>query len=529
MLSASTLARGLTATRGPIAQRPYLPGLARLARSNFHTSIPPRNAASGATAVPLLINGREIKTGQPFDLKHPRTGEVVSHFHGASEQDLNDAVSGAKTAFRSWAALPAGKRRDILYKAANLIEERYESVLAPAYAKDTNVASIVFGTDKAYGVEHLKSAAALTTELKGEIPPTMDGSLALVTREPYGVILAISPFNFGITLGVRAFCYALACGNAVIWKANQQIPTLHYELCKIMHDAGVPKEVLQMVQFAPGTEPERTEQLIAHPDIKLVNFTGSIGVGSSIGALAGKYIKPALLELGGNAPAVILEDADLAMAANNIVFGGMLHSGHICMSTARIVVLESVADQLVSELEKIVAAEFKGLDRMRMANKAGVDKLHSLVADATSKGANLIKGVAVTPKDDEISHAPVILDRVDSSQDIYHQETFGPSLVVIRAKDVEDAIRIANDSDVGLSASVWGKDYKQCLDVAKRIESGAVHINSMTVHDEPNLPHGGMKNSGFGRFNGQAAGMQFTQTKCITMREPHMLPIAYIK
>jgi acyl-CoA reductase-like NAD-dependent aldehyde dehydrogenase len=144
-----------------------------------------------------------------------------------------------------------------------------------------------------------------------------------------------------------------------------------------------------------------------------------------------------------------------------------------------------------------------------------VDKLHSLVADATSKvcmtpqqlsfasadislfaesqGANLIKGVAITPKDDEISHAPVILDRVDSSQDIYHQETFGPSLVVIRAKDVEDAIRIANDSDVGLSASVWGKDYKQCLDVAKRIESGAVHINSMTVHDEPNLPHGGMK------------------------------------
>lgn len=143
----------------------------------------------------------------------------------------------------------------------------------------------------------------------------------------------------------------------MIWKANQQIPTLHYELCKIMHDAGVPKEVLQMVQFAPGTEPERTEQLIAHPDIKLVNFTGSIGVGSSIGALAGKYIKPALLELGGNAPAVILEDADLAMAANNIVFGGMLHSGHICMSTARIVVLESVADQLVSELEKIVAGE----------------------------------------------------------------------------------------------------------------------------------------------------------------------------
>lgn len=150
-----------------------------------------------------------------------------------------------------------------------------------------------------------------------------------------------------------------------------------------------------------------------------------------------------------------------------------------------------------------------------MANKAGVDKLHSLVADATSKvcmtpqhfpsrvltylcctesqGANLISGVATTPKDDEISHAPVILDRVDSSQDIYHQETFGPSLVVIRAKDVEDAIRIANDSDVGLSASVWGKDYKQCLDVAKRIESGAVHINSMTVHDEPNLPHGGMK------------------------------------
>jgi len=181
--------------------------------------------------------------------------------------------------------------------------------------------------------------------------------------------------------------------------------------------------------------------------------------------------------------------------------------------------------------------------------------------------------VAETPEDNEISHAPVILDRVDSSQDIYHEETFGPSLVIIRAKDVEDAIRIANDSEVGLSASVWGKDYKQCLDVARRIESGAVHINSMTVHDEPNLPHGGFKvsfmeggrdhrnrrqldidlcvslqNSGFGRFNGQEAGKAFTLTKCISkstlrkccaptdfvlatiaMREPTMLPIAYIK
>lgn len=478
--------------------------------------------------IPLIINGESVRVPKPFESKHPRTNEISSHIHGATAEHIDLAIKGAREAFLTWSKVPSIQRRDILLKAANLVEERYDSVLGPAYAKDTSVTNIVLATDKGLGVNLLRNTAMVATETKGELPPTADGSLALVDRVPYGVCLAMSPFNFGITLGTRAFCYALSVGNTVIWKANPQIASLHHELCKIMLEAGVPKGVLQMIQFQPGSEAEMVERLISHPDVRHVNFTGSIQIGSQIGALAGKYVKPAILELGGNAPAVVLESADLKLAANNIIFGGLLHGGHICMSTARIVVVECVADGLVKELESVIAERFTKLGRMELSSRAAADKMHRLVDDAVSKGASLLQGITKTPKDDLSSYSPVILDHVDASQDIYHQETFGPSLIVVRAKDVDDAVRIANDSDVGLSSSVWGQDYKQCLDVARRIESGAVHINSMTVHDSTELPHGGFKNSGFGRFNGQEAGRQFTTTKTITMKEPHMLPIEYL-
>ncbi|ORY35310.1 aldehyde dehydrogenase [Naematelia encephala] len=470
--------------------------------------------------VPLLINGKELLSPDQenqFNVFHPDGKHQSSLVQGANENTVNEAIDGAKAAFSSWSRLPAVKRRDILWKAAELLQERQEE-LAEAYRHDTHVAGMITGFDNGMAAEHLKSAASIATEIKGEIPPVLEGTLSLVTRVPYGVIFSISPFNMGSILAVRTFCYALACGNTVVWKANPIVPSLHMGLCKVMWDAGVPAGALQMIQFAPGTEERLTEQVMAHPDIRLVNFTGSTRVGSIIGRLAGQYVKPAILELGGNAPALVLASADIELAANNIVFGGMVHSGQICMSTSRVVVVEEVADALTKALEAIAKEHLTSFGRMGLATQGGwVKYLADLRLAEVSEGAVVLGDPMPLPErastaKDATGYAPVILDKVTADQHIYFEETFGPSLVIIRAKDVEDGIRIANDSDVGLSASVWSRDYKEALDVAQRLETGAVHINSTS-------------NSGFGRFNSMAAGMAFTTTKSITMHEPKMLPL----
>ncbi|WRT70060.1 uncharacterized protein IL334_007054 [Kwoniella shivajii] len=485
--------------------------------------------------IPLLIDGKEVlheSQDDTFKVYHPEHGKQTSLVQGANEETVGKAIAGAKEAFSSWSKIPAFKRRDILWKAAELLQERKKE-LEESYRHDTHVSEMITEFDNGMAAEHLRSAATIATEIKGEIPPVLEGTLSLVTRVPYGVIFSMSPFNMGSILAIRTFCYALACGNTVVWKANPTVPSLHMGLCKVMWDAGVPPGALQMIHFAPGTEPKLTEQVLAHPDIRLVNFTGSTRVGSIIGSLAGKYVKPAILELGGNAPALVFASADLRLAANNIVFGGLVHSGQICMSTSRIVVVKEAADELIKELESIVKDNFPHIGKMGLATQGGVDKMVHLVEDAVKKGAvPLGHAISIQKRPssdhDAIGYTPIILDRVTSEQQIYTEETFGPSLIVIRAKDVEDAIRIANDSDVGLSASIWTRDYKQALDVAQRIECGAVHINSTSVHDEPALPHGGFKNSGFGRFNSMAAGMAFTTTKSITMHEPKMLPLSVL-
>jgi acyl-CoA reductase-like NAD-dependent aldehyde dehydrogenase len=256
--------------------------------------------------------------------------------------------------------MPAVARRDILFKVAELLEAK-KGELGEAYVHDTNVAPIVVSSDQGFALSHLKSGGTIATEVRGEIPQTTDGSLALVTREPYGVVYSVCPFNMGLTLCVRTFCYALACGNTVVVKASPAIPFLHYSLGPLLKEAGVPDGVVQILQYAPGTEAQLTEQVIAHPHVRMANFTGSTKVGSSIGALCGKYIKPCLLELGGKAPIVVLESADLKMAANNIVFGALLHSGQICMSSERVIVVESVADKLVHEIQEIAKSELERL------------------------------------------------------------------------------------------------------------------------------------------------------------------------
>jgi acyl-CoA reductase-like NAD-dependent aldehyde dehydrogenase len=356
----------------------------------------------------------------------------------------------------------------------------------------------------------LREAAAMTTQISGEvIPSDKPGTTALAIRQPCGVVLGIAPWNAPVILGVRAIAMPLACGNTVVLKASELCPATHSLIGQAMQEAGLPKGVVNVVTNAPADAAAVVEALIAHPAVKRVNFTGSTRVGRIIAETAGRHLKPVLLELGGKAPLVVLDDADLDAAVNAAAFGAFAHQGQICMSTERIVVDEKVADAFVAKLaakaSKLPAGDPRGHVVLgSMIDLAPAEKMDGYIADAVSKGAVLACG---GKRNGTIVEA-TLLDKVTPAMRIYAEESFGPVKSVVRAKDTDDAIRIA-------------KDIMRAMAVAKRIHSGICHINGPTVQDEAQMPFGGVGASGYGRFGGKAAIAEFTDLRWITIEDPH--------
>ncbi|CAK7233782.1 hypothetical protein SBRCBS47491_008728 [Sporothrix bragantina] len=290
----------------------------------------------------------------------------------------------------------------------------------------------------------------------------------MVVKEPYGVVLGIAPWNAPYILGIR---------SVVV-----------------------------------------TKFLIEQPEIKKINFTGSTAVGRIIAETAGRNLKPVLMELGGKNNAIVREDANLAHAAQQCCLGSFLHAGQICMSTERILVHDAVFEAFKVEFRKATSTIFgESTPAQPLALKAGVTKVAHLAQDALSKGANLVHGDAPT-SDAPHSNRPFALESVGQGMDIYQTESFGPCVSLISVSSDDEAVRIANDTEYGLSGAVFTGDLARGLSIARRIETGAVHINGMTVHDEAGLPHGGAKNSGWGRFNADAGLNEFLRTKTITFR-----------
>jgi acyl-CoA reductase-like NAD-dependent aldehyde dehydrogenase len=264
-----------------------------------------------------------------------------------------------------------------------------------------------------------------------------------------------------------------------------------------------------------------TTALIANPAVKKINFTGSTGVGSIIASLAGKHLKPTVMELGGKAPSIVCEDADIQTAALSCALGAFLHGGQICMSTERILVNEKIIDKFRVALKATMDQLFseQGMGVPQLVNAAPVEKNKKLLADALSKGASAIYGDPKADHESKTRMAPVIIENVKPGMDIYHTESFGPTVSLYSVKSDEEALEIANDTDYGLASAVFTEDLRRGLKIAKRIETGAVHINSMSVHDEPALPHGGAKKSGFGRFNGIPGLQEWVRSKVITWKD----------
>ena len=313
--------------------------------------------------------------------------------------------------------------------------------------------------------------------------------------------------------------FPIAAGCTVVFKGSERSPRVMHGIASVFHEAGLPAGVLNYLTTDATSAAAVTTALIAHPQVKKLNFTGSTAVGRIVARIAGENLKPAVLELGGKAPAIVWEDADLGLAAQQCALGAFLFGGQICMSTERIVVHRKVSAAFQQQLAATVEAIFPSTgDAPVLINAEAVDKSRALLRDATKKGAALLSGDVEAREISRTRLRPIVIGKVTPDMDIYQQESFGPSVSLIEVDTEEEALRIANDTEYGLNSAVFTEDLRTGLRFAREIEAGAVHINNMTVHDEMALPHGGVKASGYGRFNGKAGLDEYVRTKSVTWR-----------
>ncbi len=471
----------------------------------------------------MLINGLAVTAegGATFERRNPLDGHVATRAPAASRGDAAAAVEAAAEAFKSWSQTGPGERRALLLKAAAALEAKTPQFVE-AVAAETGATGMWAGFNVHLAAGMIQEAAALTTQVAGEvIPSDVPGSLALGVRQPAGVVVGIAPWNAPVILGVRAIATPLACGNTVVLKGSENCPRTHGLIVEAFQDAGFPAGIVNYLTNAPADAAAVVEAMVAHPAVRRVNFTGSTRVGKLIAMTCAKYLKPVLLELGGKAPLVVLDDADLDAAVNAAAFGCFANSGQICMSTERLVVDRKIADafvdRFVAKASALPLGDPRRPDPVVLGSVIGmstVEHCNALIDDALAKGAKLRCG----GKAKDTLMPATVLDHVTREMRIYHEETFGPVKCVVRVDGVDAAVACANDNEFGLSASVFGGDIARAFQVARRIESGICHVNGPTVHDEAQMPFGGVKGSGIGRFGGRAGVAEFTDLRWITLQ-----------
>lgn len=474
--------------------------------------------------ISMLIGGADVAAldGRTFERRDPVTGEVATVAPAASVKDVRAAAEAAGAAFPAWSKTSPTERRMLLLKAADELEAMTPDIIATA-VRETGATAPWTGFNCGLAAGILREAASMTTQITGEvIPANKPGTLSMAQRKPLGVCLGIAPWNAPLILGTRAVAMAIACGNTAILKASELAPATQLAIGEAFRRAGFPDGVMNVITNAPEDAADVVAALIAAPEVRHINFTGSTNVGRIIAQKAAEQLKPVLLELGGKAPLIVLDDADVDAAVNGAAFGAFMNQGQICMSTERVIVHEGIADAFIKAFAAKANALPAGNPRDQvvlgsLVTLEAAQKMDAIIADATAKGGKVIAGGG---RDGSIVEATLI-DGVTSDMIVYAEESFGPVKPIIRVKDDDEAIRVANDTAYGLSAAVYSSNIQRALAVADRIESGICHINGPTVADEAQMPFGGVKDSGYGRFGGKAAIDSFTSIRWVTIEDPH--------
>jgi benzaldehyde dehydrogenase (NAD) len=471
--------------------------------------------------VPLRIGGaaEDPASGRYFDKIRRLTGEMVATVAAAGRADAERAVDAAAKAAPGWAATPPAQRRRILEAAATLLTERSHDIAA-VMGKEMGAASAWCHFNAMLAANMLREAAAQVYSTVGQvIPSDVPGLTATAVREPVGVVVGIAPWNAPLILGVRAVAMPLALGNTVVLKASEETPATHSAIIECLIDAGLPAGVANLITNAPEDAAEVVDALVKHKAVRVINFTGSTKVGRIIAEKAGRHLKRSVMELGGKAPFIVLKDADLEAAAAAASFGAFMNQGQICMSTERIIVDKAVAAEfsqlLAQRAAKLVVGdpEDPATQLGPLVHQASVEHVTALVRDAVDNGATVLTGGEA----DGLYFPATVLTGVTKAARIYTEESFGPLAPIIEVDGAEEAIEVANDSEYGLAAALFTSDVSRGLELARRIQSGICHINGATVHDEAQMPFGGVKSSGFGRFGSAASLEEFTELRWITI------------
>ncbi|MDF2950939.1 MAG: NADP-dependent glyceraldehyde-3-phosphate dehydrogenase [Anaerocolumna sp.] len=440
------------------------------------------------------MDSKRIQIFSPLD------DSLVGEVPAQSREEVDNAVQKAKSAFHGWKETPLSERTEIMYKAADILiqhEEMLTDLLIKEIGKDRKSAK----SEVVRTADFIRFTADTAKSIHGESIQGDNFSgfskekFAVVTREPVGVVLAISPFNYPINLATSKIAPALVSGNTVVFKPATTGSLSGIELVKIFEEAGLPEGVLNIIT---GKGSEIGDYIVTHPGIDFINFTGSTEVGLSISKQVNMI--PLLMELGGKDAAIVLKDADLDFAAKNIIAGAFSYSGQRCTAVKRILVLNEVADQLIEKLESEIVKLKVGnplesqVEIVPLINKKAADFVWELIEDATAKGAKLIYG---GKREGNLIY-PTLFDYVATDMRVAWEEPFGPVLPILRVNSIDEAIKIANESEYGLQSAVFTENIKDAFYVANRLEVGTVHINNKTERGPDHFPFLGVKKSGIG-------------------------------
>jgi len=478
----------------------------------------------------MFIDGSWVDAvgGATFDDMNPFNGEVYARVPAGSREDAGRAIAAAKAAFGEWASSPPSMRRGIFLKAADIMERRQDDLVRAMMEEVGGTIGIsMFQMHFVPGLYRMAAGAGY--DVKGEvIPADHADSFFMAIRQPAGVVACFAPFNVPYILGSRSFTLPMAYGNTIVLKPSEEAPlTGGLLLAEIFEEAGLPPGVLNVITSTREAAADVGDEMISNPAVRRISFTGSTEVGRIIAEKAGRNLKRAVLELGGKDPLIILGDADIDYAVDAAAWGAFLHQGEICMSTERIIVEKSVAEEFTAKLAQRAEQTPMGdpTDPATaigpLINQAAVDKVDAHVQEAIDGGARLVSG----GKHEGLVYHPTVVTEVDPGMRLFREQTFGPVAPIVVVDDRDEALAIANDSEYGLSSGIITNDFTRALDMAMKLEMGMVHIGDQTVNDEPQAPFGGVKGSGYGRFGGQAALDEFTELKWINVqRTPRTFP-----
>jgi acyl-CoA reductase-like NAD-dependent aldehyde dehydrogenase len=484
----------------------------------------------GAKDYKMYISGEWVGAldNEVYDDLNPYTGEVFARVPSGKRADAKRAIDAAVVAFPAWSQTLPAERQALFLRAADILEKKRDAVVT-ILGEETGCTFGFAMFQAGFTPGLLREAAAHAHQAIGEIIPSdLPGAFYMAIRQPVGVVAGIAPWNAPLILSLRSICLPIAYGNTTILKPSTESAVAGgVVIAEVFDEAGFPKGVLNLVTNGPGRSSEIGDEFIENPKVRRISFTGSTAVGRHLAEKAGRYLKRVALELGGQNPLIILRDADVDTAVNAAAFGGFLHQGQICMSTRRVIVEKPVAKEFIEKFVKKVSTYKVGNPKEPdtiigpLINRQQFDQVKESVDAAVRDGAKILCG----GKSEGLCYHPTVVTNVKPGTPFSCEETFGPVVSIIEVKDEEEAVTIANNTMYGLSAALFTRDFARGLAIAERIESGIVHINDQTVHDEPQVPFGGLKDSGWGRFGGHASLEEFTELRWISVqRTPRQYP-----